>query len=45
MALEAKDVSATEPERFAFQFGLSTLLIIMVLVAVACSLFFQIPPV
>jgi hypothetical protein len=45
MALEAKDVSATEPEQFEFQFGLSTLLIVMVLVAVACSLFFQIPPI
>ena len=43
MATEAEDVSASDAERFSFQFGLSTLLIIMVLVAVSCSLFFTIP--
>jgi hypothetical protein len=43
MATEANEVRAAEPERFAFQFGLSTLLMLTVLVAVSCSLFFSMP--
>jgi hypothetical protein len=43
MATEVNEVRAAEPERFVFQFGLSTMLILTVLVAVSCSLFFSMP--
>jgi hypothetical protein len=43
MAGELSEVKAAEPERISFQFGLSTLLAIMAVVAVSCSLMFTMP--
>ena len=43
MSMEMDDARSSQPEAISFQFGLSTLLIVMVLVAVSCSLFFRMP--
>ena len=43
MSMEISDARSSEPEPISFQFGLSTMLIITVMVAVSCSIFFRMP--